>query len=231
MALTNMPFGIPGPLKSINKQYSFEELRVKGCDGTYIFYLDGTENFGLERDIYYAYGLECDAGGVSEVVTSVSLSESEEVAGQHKVARNPGDTPGEGRLLKTDYLMVVGLSRSVSVSGMGALPADFEKEDIGRVVGELTFNTKYGTFSIETGGLTVLRDVSETNELTNFHSYSLNMEEFNDATDADALEHMITLDSELEVYTEDFHTRSRSLSLSQEGVPTDSISITNFLAD
>jgi len=231
MPLTNVPFGIPGPLKSITLAWSFEERRIKMCDGTYILYLDGAQTSTLERDIYNAYGIECNAGGVSEAVTGITLNESEEIAGQHKVARSPNTTPAEDRLVKTDYMMIVGLSRTLSINGMGALPTDFEDTDIGRIVGVLTFSTRYGTFDIETGTLTVLRDVSEVRQLTEFHTYTLAMEEYQDTSDSDAQDHMITLDAELEAYTETFHTRARSYAMSQDAVPTDTTTIVNFLDD
>jgi hypothetical protein len=231
MPITNIPFGIPGPLREVTVNYSFEELRIKGCDGTFIFYLDGTEQYTLNRDVYYAYGIECDAADISEVITAVSLTETEEIAGQHRVARDPGATPGEARLLKTDFLMVVGVGRTVTVNGMGALPTNYEAADIGRTVGELTFNTRYGTFSIVTGSTTVLRDISETGQLTDFHNYTLNMEEYVDTVDADAQDHLIDLETEEEAYADTLHSRALNLALANEGVPTNSTTVVNFLTD
>lgn len=231
MPITNVPFGIPGPMREITVNYSFEELRIKGCDGTYIYYLDGTEQYTLNRDVYYAYGIECNAGDISEVITAVSLTETEEIAGQHRVARDPGETPGEARLLKTDFLLVVGYSRTVTVNGMGALPTGYESTDIGSTVGELTFNTRYGTFSVATGATAVLRDISHTGQITDFDNYTLNMEEYIDTTDTDAQDHLIDLETEEEAYADTLHSRAINQALAIEGVPTNTTTIVNFLTD
>lgn len=230
--LSNVLFGTTGGIREASRRWGYTPIEIIAGRDLLEYYQEGQNTYTLSLDIYQSSGIVRFAAGVGiDAFTAVSLASEEVIVGPHKVACDPRGVPEFGLMLvQNDYIMIPRKTVRTSLTLRGALPDIWASNKRGSVVGPYTWDCEYGDFYLETPE-SFLGEVGTTERITDIDESTAEMSANVPSEDTEAQTHLIILESGLDDYIEDIYQLSETASLSPDGNPEKSYTITNFMTE
>lgn len=230
--LSNVRFGTTGGIKEAGRQWGYTPLEVIAGRERLEYYQEGQNTYSLSLDIYQSSGITRFPGGVPvDSFTAISISEEELITGPHQVAADPRGVPAFGAMLiVNDYLMITHKTVKTSLTMRGELPDDWKSNKRGTVVGPYEWDCEYGDFSLYTPE-SFLGQVGTTERVTDIDESTVEMSATVASEDTTAQTHLVVLETGLEGYVENLYSLSMNASLSPDGAPEKSYTITNYMTE
>lgn len=228
--LSNVQFGTVGGIREAGRRWGYTPIEIIAGRDRLEYYQEGQNTYTLALDVYQSGGIKRFAGGVGvDAFTAISLAEEELVVGPHKVAADPRGIPEFGLMLViNDYLMITHKTVKTSLTMRGALPDIWKSNKRGSVVGPYTWECAYGDYEFTTPE-SFLGEVGTTERITDIDESTAELSATVPSTDDAAQTHMIDLEAGLTPYVETIYQLSLTTSMSPDGNPEKSYTITNFM--
>ncbi len=228
--LSNVRFGTVGGIREASRRWGYTPIEVIAGKDRLEYYQEGQNTYTLALDIYESSGIKRFTGGVDvDAFTAISLAEEEVIVGPHKAAADPREVPAYGTMLViSDYQMITHKTVKTSLTLRGELPDEWKSNKRGSVVGPYTWECAYGDFSLDTPE-SFVGEVGTTERITDLDESTAELSATVPSSDDNAQAHLIDVESELSPYLEDMYQLSLTSSLSPDGNPEKSYTITNFM--
>lgn len=228
--IANAKFGTIGGVREAQRRYGYTPIEIVAGQDYLEYYSEGQNSFSITLDLYQYSGIVRDAGGVGiDSFTAISVAEEEVVTGPHKRAADPRSIPAFGEMLViSDYIMITRKTVKTSLTFRGELPDIWQKNKRGTVVGPYTWLTAYGAHTIITPE-SFLGEVSESEKVTDLDESTAEMNASVPSEDNTAQTHLIELEDGVDAYVDQIYQLSMTQSMSPDGSPEKSYSITNFM--
>lgn len=228
--ITNAKFGTTGGVREAQRRYGYTPVEIVAGQDYLEYYSEGQNSFSITLDLYQYSGIARNTGDVGiDSFTAISVAEEEVITGPHKRAADPRTVPAFGDMMViSDYIMITRKTVKTSVTFRGELPTSWAKNKRGTVVGPYSWGSAYGSYSLLSPE-SFLGEVSESERVTDLDESTAEMNASIASEDDSAQTHLITLEEGVDAYVDQIYQLSVTQSLSPDGSPEKSYSITNFM--
>jgi len=186
----NLPgFGAVG-VDSLSLSRNTDNLEFR--DGLDVHLVYRTETGSVQRSVTRipAWGIQGqDVNALGRTLESVSFQETEEVATHDAWT---GNTPGTGdKLVYTDAFLILVVRQTMTVTGFGTLPTNYEESKHGTPDYDLTINSVVGSFSVSIEDA-ILMNPRLDKTLTDWYKFTFELQRVISTPLPDADDHFMT---------------------------------------